>query len=120
MQSDLLKILFVTLLAMANGFFVAAEFALVKVRLGQIEQDARAGNFTARLAKSVIYHIDSYLSACQLGITLASLGLGWLGESVLADLFRPVVGLFGFSPETAHVIAIPIAFIVLTFLHITI
>jgi len=120
MQSDLLKILFVTLLAMANGFFVAAEFALVKVRLGQIEQDARAGLFTAKLAKSILYHLDSYLSACQLGITLASLGIGWLGESVLTDLFIPIVTLMGFGPATAHVIAIPLAFILLTFLHITI
>lgn len=120
MPSDLLRILFVALLVMANGFFVAAEFALVKVRLGQIEQDARAGNFTARLAKSVIYHIDAYLSACQLGITLASLVLGWLGEAVFTNLITPVVLLFGFSKETAHVIAMPLAFVVLTFLHITI
>ncbi|MFN5296837.1 MAG: CNNM domain-containing protein, partial [Planctomycetaceae bacterium] len=72
--SILLQLLLLALLVFSNGFFVAAEFALVKVRLSQIEQLARSGSWSAQLARGVLANLDAYLSACQLGITLASLG----------------------------------------------
>jgi CBS domain containing-hemolysin-like protein len=103
-----------------NGFFVAAEFAIVKVRTSQLELKIRAGNGIAKIAKSIVGHLDAYLSACQLGITLASLGLGWIGESVVAAIILDVMDLFGFtlSTKTAHSISLPAAFAMITFLHI--
>jgi hypothetical protein len=76
----LLKLLAVVFLVLLNGFFVASEFAIVKVRSSQLDALAARGNGQARLARHVTSHLDAYLSATQLGITLASLGLGWLGE----------------------------------------
>jgi CBS domain containing-hemolysin-like protein len=113
-----LQIIIVLLLVLANGFFVAAEFALVKVRLSQIEKLAKEGSFSARIARSIVNHLDGYLSACQLGITLASLGLGWVGEKFVAGLLTPVLEAFGVE-SMAHAIAVPLAFIVITALHIT-
>jgi CBS domain containing-hemolysin-like protein len=112
-----MQIIAVLLLVAANGFFVAAEFALVKVRLSQIEQLAREGSWTAKLACSVLGHLDAYLSACQLGITLASLGLGWVGEDVGKRLLEPVFKAMGFA-EAADYLALPAAFVFITFLHI--
>src|SRR5579871_4800951 len=113
-----LELIFVLFLVLANGFFVAAEFALVKVRLSQIEKLARAGSFPARIAKTVLNHLDTYLSACQLGITLASLGLGWVGEDVGKKLLRPGLTALGF-PGAADMLALPLAFVLITFLHIS-
>jgi len=103
-----------------NAFFVAAEFAIVKVRSSTIELSARSGNKIANISRSIITHIDTYLSATQLGITISSLALGWIGESVVATLIIDIFNLFGiiFSAELAHKIAFPIAFITITFLHI--
>ncbi len=114
-----LELIFVLLLVLANGFFVAAEFALVKVRLSQVEQLARAGSFPARVAKSVLHHLDAYLSACQLGITLASLGLGWVGEDVGRKLLRPALAAMSFPDAAADYLALPLAFVLITFLHIS-
>ncbi|MBJ6119532.1 HlyC/CorC family transporter [Pontibacter sp. BT310] len=107
-------------LVLLNGFFVAAEFAIVKVRSSQIELRAQAGNRMAKLAQHMITHLDAYLSATQLGITLASLGLGWIGESVVSQIIINLMAAFGFepSPEVAHSIALPIAFALITVLHI--
>ncbi|MBM2846728.1 MAG: hypothetical protein HW407_2040, partial [Bacteroidetes bacterium] len=80
----------VFLLVFLNGFFVAAEFAIVKVRATQIEPLARTGHRRARIAQNVITHLDAYLSATQLGITLTSLGLGWIGEPVVAHSLQPL------------------------------
>ncbi|WP_342767450.1 hemolysin family protein [Hymenobacter nivis] len=107
---------------LANGFFVAAEFALVKVRLSQLELKAQEGNRLARLAESMLRNLDAYLSATQLGITLASLALGWVGESVVA---AAILGLMhrlqlNVTPELAHSIAIPVSFATITVLHIVI
>lgn len=113
------SILLIISLVAINGFFVAAEFALVKTRLNDIEALAREGSTAARLTKSVLKRLDSYLSACQLGITLASLGLGWIGEPHVADMLEPVVSKLGFSEDAVHYIAFPIAFMIITFLHIT-
>src|SRR5229473_2425935 len=97
-----LELIFVLFLVLANGFFVAAEFALVKVRLSQIEQLAQAGSFPARVARSVLNRLDAYLSACQLGITLASLGLGWVGEDVGKKLLQPAFTSLGFPDAAAY------------------
>ena len=80
-----LNIIFVLFLVAANGFFVAAEFALVKLRKGEIRLLVQEGKRSARAVNAIFNHLDGYLSACQLGITFASLGLGWVGEPVIAN-----------------------------------
>jgi CBS domain containing-hemolysin-like protein len=115
----LAKALLVLLLVAANGFFVAAEFALVKVRLSEIRVLARAGSATARIVEQLLGHLDAYLSACQLGITLASLGLGWVGEPLVAHSLEPLFQQMGLPPGRVHFIAVPLAFAIITFLHIT-
>jgi CBS domain containing-hemolysin-like protein len=114
------EILLAAFLVFLNGFFVAAEFAIVKVRESQIELRVRSGSKTAKLAKKIIANLDTYLSATQLGITLASLGLGWIGEPVFAEIIKSVLALAGFSlsPETLHSISLPVAFVTITILHI--
>jgi CBS domain containing-hemolysin-like protein len=112
--------IFITiLLVFLNGFFVAAEFAIVKVRLSQI-QVRISSNSMARVAESVVSHLDSYLAATQLGITLASLGLGWIGEPVVGAIIIKAMALMGMhpDPELAHSISLPIAFATITVLHI--
>ncbi|WP_162054948.1 hemolysin family protein [Pontibacter pamirensis] len=117
MTFDILLTIFLVLL---NGFFVAAEFALVKVRSSQIELRALAGHSMAKLTQNMLTHLDAYLSATQLGITLASLGLGWIGESVVSQIVINVMEYFGFrgSEVLAHQIALPISFAIITVLHI--
>ena len=114
------NILLTLFFVLLNAFFVAAEFAIVKVRTSQIELRYRAGSRIAGVAKNIINHLDAYLSACQLGITLASLGLGWIGESVVSSIILDATLLFGLDidPEFAHSAALPAAFITITFLHI--
>jgi CBS domain containing-hemolysin-like protein len=114
------SILFTLFLVFMNGFFVAAEFAIVKVRESQLEVEARNGNSAAILARKIIRNIDGYLAATQLGITLASLGLGWVGEPVVARIITAVMASAGIQldPETAHDWALPIAFALITVLHI--
>ena len=120
MDSPVLGILITLLLVLANAFFVAAEFALVKVRSSQIELLVQTGKKTARMAQHLIAHLDAYLSATQLGITLASLGLGWIGAPVVARLLLGALAAVGLhaDPELAHTLALPVAFLLLTFLHI--
>lgn len=103
-----------------NGFFVAAEFAIVKVRASALELKAREGNVLAVVARHMLSHLDAYLSATQLGITLASLGLGWIGESVVSDIIQQFVVFAGWelSAPTLHTISITIAFSIITVLHI--
>lgn len=115
------KLLAVAFLVLLNGFFVATEFALVKVRATQLEPDAARGHKRARMALHLARNLDAYLSACQLGITLASLGLGWIGEPVFADLLAPVFKVFGVHGEKLqHSISIVVGFSVITFLHIVV
>ena len=113
------KISLVLVLVALNGFFVAAEFALVKLRLQEIRLLARKGGRTAQVTENIIMHLDAYLSACQLGITLASLGLGWLGEPLVATMIEPAFPLVGIPTEYVHYVAFPIAFLIITLLHIT-
>jgi CBS domain containing-hemolysin-like protein len=116
----LTDILITFLLVFLNGFFVAAEFAMVKVRTSQLEINAQNGNYLAGVARNIVSKLDGYLAATQLGITLASLGLGWIGEPVVAKIIINLMTLAGIeiSPELAHSIALPIAFLVITILHI--
>jgi CBS domain containing-hemolysin-like protein len=115
----LLKLAAVLALVLLNGFFVAAEFAIVKVRSTQIEPLLRSGLKRAKLAHHVITHLDAYLSATQLGITLTSLGLGWLGEPFVAHLIEPVFALAGvMNPTVLATVSFGVAFAFITFLHI--
>ena len=93
-----------------NGFFVAAEFAMVKARDSRIDTLIMEGNKRAKYAKEMIDHLDDYLSACQLGITLASLGLGWIGEPAVAKLIEPALAGMGFSDMAVHTVAFAISF----------
>ncbi|HEX2223622.1 MAG TPA: hemolysin family protein [Thermoanaerobaculia bacterium] len=108
------------LLVVLNGFFVAAEFALVKVRPTQIEPYAASGMRRAKVAQHMIHHLDSYLSATQLGITLASLALGWVGEPAFAWIVRPAVVLLtgDANPQLVQTASVTVAFLVITILHI--
>ncbi len=111
--------LFIFLLVLANGFFVAAEFAIVKVRASQIEQRVKDGHQYALLARHIVQHLDAYLSATQLGITLASLGLGWIGEPLLAGIVRAPFVELGFQNEQVlHAFSFALSFGLLTFLTI--
>src|SRR2546427_11101743 len=114
------KLLLILLLVLLNGFFVAAEFAIVKVRSTQIETLVKKKHRRAALVDNVIHHLDDYLSATQLGITLASLGLGWLGEPFVAGWLRPPLSALGASEQTVQSIAYAVAFVGITFAHITI
>jgi CBS domain containing-hemolysin-like protein len=109
-------------LVFLNGFFVAAEFAIVKVRASQIEIKAKTGHRVAKIAKHITQHLDGYLAATQLGITLASLGLGWVGEEVMEHLLQNLLVSFGASPETvtsfSGTAAPVIAFTFITIMHI--
>ncbi|HRT08126.1 MAG TPA: hemolysin family protein [Candidatus Paceibacterota bacterium] len=115
-----LRILAVAALVLLNGFFVASEFALVKIRDTQLSPLIRRGHRRARVADYILQHLDAFLSAAQLGITLASLGLGWIGEPVFARLLEPVFGWLSIeSSEVRHVLAFAIGFSAITFLHIS-
>jgi CBS domain containing-hemolysin-like protein len=113
-------IILTLVLVLFNGFFVAAEFAIVKVRASQLELEASKGNKMAQLAKNMVNNLDGYLAATQLGVTLASLGLGWIGEPVVSKLIINLMDIVGIkvSPEMAHSIALPVAFAIITILHI--
>jgi CBS domain containing-hemolysin-like protein len=113
------KIVVIAALVGLNGFFVACEFSIVKVRASQLDALAEEGNAQARFAKHVRSHLDAYLSATQLGITLASLALGWLGEQFLAQILEPVFALAHiYSHAFVTSISVALAFIGITFLHI--
>ncbi len=108
------------LLVLLNGFFVAAEFGLARARLTRLDQMAQDGVGAAELAARQARQIDRYLAACQLGITLASLGLGWLGEPAFAALIEPVLEGIGLGPASSTITAVIIAFAIITVLHVVI
>ena len=115
-----LKILLVLGLVTVNGFFVAAEFALVKIRATQLDTLVVRGHARARVARSIIANLNSFLSATQLGITMASLGLGWVGQPVFVELLSPLlVSLHVESEALRHSISFAVGFSALTFLHIS-
>ena len=119
---DLLKLLAVALLVLANGFFVAAEFSLVSVRGTRIRELVAQGNSAAKWAAKALENPDQVIAATQLGITLASLGLGWVGEPALSHLLEPLIELFpaNWQEGASHSIAAGISFAIITFLHVVV
>src|SRR3712207_5896931 len=112
-----LYVLLVIFLVLANGFFVASEFALVGVRRSRIQTMAASGDRRAQHLLGLLDNLNAYISATQLGITMASLALGWIGEPVVAHLLEaPLQGLV--SEAVLHTIAFTVAFSIITFLHI--
>src|SRR5687768_11009704 len=107
-------------LVLANGFFVAAEFSIVTVRKTRIDQLIAEGHRGARAVRRAVSAPDSYIAATQLGITMASIGLGWIGEPALAGMIQPLIGFVPaqMAETTAHTIAVAIAFAIITALHI--
>jgi CBS domain containing-hemolysin-like protein len=120
MSDTIVNLLVAVSLLAANAFFVAAEFALVKSRGFRINAMAEQNRFAARLLKQMIGNIEAYLACCQLGITMASLGLGWVGEPTVAALLSPILSELGMSDATLHFTAFLIGFLVFSSLHIVI
>lgn len=118
MLQNLLYVTAALLLVLLNGFFVAAEFALVKLRQTQAATLADDHGWRGRVLVNVHGRLDAYLSACQLGITLASLALGWIGEPAFAHLLEPLLSRLGAGPETTQVVALIVAFTLISYLHI--
>ena len=120
-MENLFSIIVALFLVLLNGFFVAAEFGLVKLRQTRVRSIAKTGGVRGRLLGTVHQHLDAYLSACQLGITLASLGLGWIGQPAFVGLLQPLFTLLGIeSAEIVKGISIAFAFFVISFLHIVV
>ena len=119
---DLFEIIFdalvIIFLIFMNGFFVAAEFAVAKVRPSQLEMLCQQGNKQAEYAKSLVEHIDVSLSVTQLGITFTSLGLGWVGEPMVATWIMPICLNFGLGEAVGHTVSFTLAFAVITASHI--
>ncbi|NNE83640.1 MAG: HlyC/CorC family transporter [Alphaproteobacteria bacterium] len=120
MESALTSLLVAIFLLVANAFFVAAEFALVKAKAFRIESAAAAGSGAAKRTVHMQKYIEPYLAACQLGITMASLGLGWVGEPTVAALLTPVLEPLGLSDATLHTVAFVVGFLVFSALHIVV
>ncbi|WP_144281711.1 hemolysin family protein [Chryseobacterium echinoideorum] len=120
MDSDIVRLLLALFLVLLNGFFVAAEFSIVKVRYSQIQLKAAEGNSMAKQAEFIIKRLDEYLSATQLGITLASLALGWVGESAMHHVIDSLLHSMeiNFSESTVTTISLVISFLIITVMHI--
>lgn len=112
------SLILVVLFLLMNAFFVIAEFAMVRVRKSQIELAYDEGKPGAKNAKTIAENVNAYLSACQLGITLASLALGWLGEPAISALIRPLFALFGLPDAVISVISVAIGYFLMTTLHV--
>ncbi|MHC8364380.1 hemolysin family protein [Pseudomonas sp. ZT5P21] len=119
--ADFGMILFALILVLLNGFFVAAEFAMVKLRSTRVEAIAEKNGWRGHILRTVHSQLDAYLSACQLGITLASLGLGWVGEPAFAHILEPLLEAVGVqSPEVIRGVSFFAAFFVISYLHIVV
>ncbi|MEH7248518.1 hemolysin family protein [Neobacillus niacini] len=114
------QLLTFVLLIVLTAFFVAVEFAIVKVRGSRIDQLVAEGRRNAAAAKRVVSQLDEYLSACQLGITVTALGLGWLGEPTVERLFQPLFAVLPISAGVSHVISLVFAFAFVTFIHVVV
>ena len=119
-MSDPLSLLLVAFFLFMNAFFVVAEFALVRVRKSQLQISAEEGRSGAESAIKVAENVNAYLSACQLGITIASLALGWLGEPAVSHLLHPLFDLLGLSESAASAVSVAVGFVVITALHIVV
>ncbi|MBE2908575.1 hemolysin family protein [Anoxybacillus flavithermus] len=117
---EIVNLLMVGILIALTAFFVASEFAIVKVRRTRIDQLVAEGNRSAMAAKRVISNLDEYLSACQLGITITALGLGWLGEPTVEHLLRPVFEQMNLNESVASLLSFAIAFVAITYLHVVV
>ncbi len=115
-----LSLLLVLFFLLMNAFFVVAEFSLVRVRKSQVDIALDEGKGGAKYAKLIADNVNAYLSACQLGITLASLALGWLGEPAVSHLIHPLLAVFGLPDAAISAIAVAIGFILITALHIVV
>jgi len=113
-----IKLAIVALLILFSAFFVASEFAIVKVRSTRIDQLVEEGNRKAIKAKKVIENLDEYLSACQLGITITSLGLGWLGEDTVQIFLTPIFQWFGLTGPITDVLSFIFSFGLVTYIHV--
>jgi CBS domain containing-hemolysin-like protein len=120
MENISVSLIAIVVLLVANGFFVAAEFALVKARGFRIETLANEGNAKAKLTLKIQHNLEAYLAACQLGITMASLGLGWVGEPAVAALLEPWFRSLGMSDEMLHTTAFIVGFLIFSSLHIVV
>ncbi len=109
-------------LLFSNGFFVASEFAMVKVRKTRIEQLVKEGNATAKIAQEALTDLDKFIAAVQLGVTISSIGLGWVGEGTLARIIEPIFAFLpGISQNIAtHTVSVSLSFALITFLHVVI
>ncbi|MCA1038167.1 hemolysin family protein [Bacillus infantis] len=115
-----INLILVALLIALTAFFVSAEFAIVKVRSSRIDQLIEENKPGAQAARHVITHMDEYLSACQLGITITALGLGWLGEPTVEKLLHPLFESLELNPSLTHLLSFGIAFASITFLHVVV
>ncbi|MBP1999862.1 CBS domain containing-hemolysin-like protein [Paenibacillus shirakamiensis] len=115
---SILLVGFIFVLIVLNGFFVSVEFAMVKIRSSRLDTLVDEGRRNARTARRILNNLEGYLSACQLGITFCSLGLGWLGGPYVASLLTPLFHGLGWTGSSAHAVALLIAFLLITTLHI--
>jgi CBS domain containing-hemolysin-like protein len=115
-----INLILIVLLIALTAFFVATEFAMVKVRMSRLDQLIAEGKKGAVSAKKVVTHLDEYLSACQLGITVTALGLGWLGEPTVEKILHPVFEHLNLDKSVTHILSFGIAFALVTFLHVVV
>ncbi|MBU8880061.1 hemolysin family protein [Bacillus sp. FJAT-29790] len=117
---DILNLVIIAILIALTAFFVASEFAIVKIRSSRIDQLVEEGNKSAIQARKVISNLDEYLSACQLGITITALGIGWLGEPTIAHFLHPIFEQLHIPDSASQILSIGIAFAFITFIHVVI
>ncbi|PFI89819.1 hypothetical protein COI86_11585 [Bacillus thuringiensis] len=117
---EIFNLVMVAILIAFTGFFVAAEFAIVKVRSSRIDQLVAEGKRGALAAKKVTTNLDEYLSACQLGITVTAMGLGWLGEPTIEKLLHPLFEKWNLNPSISSVLTFGLAFMLMTYLHVVV
>ena len=117
---DILNLVLVAILIALTGFFVATEFAIVKVRLTRINQLVEEGKRGAKAAQHVVSHLDEYLSACQLGITITALGLGALAEPTVEKMLMPLFEKMNIDGALSHILSYIIAFVLVTYLHVVV
>src|SRR5690606_3596315 len=115
-----LNLFVVALLIIATAFFVATEFAIVKIRPSRVDQLVLEGKRGALAVRKVISNLDGYLSACQLGITVTALGLGWLGEPTFEKMLHPIFERFSIPGDVVTIVSFLVSFLVVTFLHVVI
>lgn len=118
LAKSMIMLIYVAIFVFLNAFFVLSEFCLVKVRKTQLEEQAASGVGLAKLALKLVNNLDTYLSACQLGVTLSSLALGWIGEAAIANLLEPIFASFALGGLFKEGIAVIIAFCLITLLHV--